>query len=255
MMRSLLVGTSMITLSVALGLVACDDEETSPGPTGGSTTSSTTPTGTATGSGGSGGTGICENDDHEPNDAPTAATELADLTDENVEPTPELSGVIDGTDTDWYVYAGEDVYGLTVVDPEQSFESPATILRLCAYFWCSSTEAWGAPAIGSEGGSGAGGSGAGGGPPTHICPEGTEEVTEDLSAYQHDGQALGLATGCCTTAGTSGFHLGGYYPTVHWPLDCPGTLDSDSMLVFLRVEKYATQPAELCQPYTVLYHF
>ncbi|MBW2528546.1 MAG: hypothetical protein JRI23_30515 [Deltaproteobacteria bacterium] len=242
--------------AIALGMFGCDDEETTTGPTGGSTTTqSTSSTSSTSAAGGSGG--VCQNDDHEPNDSATTATELPDLTDEDPEPSPELSGTIaGGSDTDWYVYDGEDAIGVTVVDPERSFENPATVLRLCAYFWCNSTDGWGTPDIGSEGGSGAGGgSGSGGGPPIHVCPDGTEEVTEDLSAITYEGRNLGVASGCCTEPGTTSFQLGGYFPTVHWPLDCPGLLDPDHMRVFIRVEKYATQEDDLCEPYTVLYHF
>lgn len=260
MSRRLLVSTIAPSLLLGLCFVACDDEETTAGPTGGSTatttTTTTTSTTTSTATGGAGTGTECENDAHEPNDQPADATVLPDLTDENVEPTPEVSGVVTGgADTDWYVYDGEDVVGLTVVDPQRRFESPATVLRLCAYFWCSAQEAWGSPAIGAAGGAGAGGSGSGGAPPVHRCPDGTEEVTEDLSGFSYDSQSLGVAAGCCTTPGTNGFHLGGYFPSEYWPLDCPGVLDPDSMLVFLRVETYPNQPDDICTPYTVLYHF
>ena len=256
---------------VGLSIFACQSDKTNQGGYGGelqvtttsthstsssttstssSTTSSSTTTSTTTDTGGSGGSACQDTGGGEPanNNAPQAV-DLGAMTDADPNPLPTFHGVVAGpSDVDWYTYTGTDELA-SFVDPERIMDPNATNVRMCAYYWCTSTLAWGPPAIGDQSGSG----GAGGAGPS--CPPGTTLDQQDFTGVQYGGQNLGPTPGCCTQPGTLSMHLGNDLINTYWPLTCNDPTSDDDMVVLMKIDAFPSSPAGMCVPYTVQYHF
>ena len=175
--------------------------------------------------------------------------DLGSISDNDPPQLPTLHGVVNGpSDVDWYTYLGTDEL-LSYVDPERIMAPGATNVRMCAYFWCTSTLAWGPAHVGGEGGAGgAGGAGA-------SCPPDTTLDQQDFTGVQYNGENLGLTPGCCTNPGILTFHLGDDLTHTYWPFTCGDPMSDDDMKVLLKIDAQPGAPGNMCASYTVGYHF
>jgi len=122
-----------------------DPSDTDPGSEAGSGGAGVVDPGSEPGSGGSSAGGAppdCIQDDAEPNDSPSDAVDLGELTDLDSTGVTATGTFHEGENSDWFEFVGTDVPAKYIVNPTMTI-SGEQIGGMCAYFKCTHSKATG----------------------------------------------------------------------------------------------------------------